>query len=123
MFAFVIWDRKERALYAARDRLGVKPLVYAECAKGFLFSSEIQGIFALYPELSRAPDYQAIDHYLTFQYIPAPMTGFAAIRKLPPAHAMVVREGRIVRIFRYWDLDLERRSGWDSGFREALREH
>jgi len=123
MFAFVIWDRKERTLYAARDRLGVKPLVYAECAKGFLFSSEIQGIFALYPELSRAPDYQAIDHYLTFQYIPAPMSGFASIRKLPPAHAMVVREGRIVRLFRYWDLDLERRSRL--GFQEsceALRE-
>lgn len=123
MFAFAIWDRAEKTLYAARDRLGVKPLVYSESPKGFLFASEIQGIFALDPELSRAPDYQAIDHYLTFQYIPAPMSGFASIRKLPPAHAMVVRDGRIVRLFRYWDLDLEKRTRL--GFREsceALRE-
>jgi len=124
MFAFVIWDRHEHTLFAARDRLGVKPLVYTESPKGFLFASEIQGLFALDPGLSRAPDYQAIDHYLTFQYIPAPMSGFAAIRKLPPAHALVVRNGRVARIFRYWDVDLERRSRL--GFREsceALREH
>lgn len=123
MFAFVIWDSHERTLFAARDRLGVKPLVYAESSKGFLFASEIQGLFALDPGLSRAPDYQAIDHYLTLQYIPAPMSGFAAIRKLPPAHAMVVREGRVTRLFRYWDVDLERSS--QLGFREsceALRE-
>lgn len=123
MFAFVIWDRHEHTLYIARDRLGVKPLVYSESHKGFLFASEIQGLFALDPGLSREPDYQAIDHYLTFQYIPAPMSGFAAIRKLPPAHAMVVREGRVSRIFRYWDVDLERESrlGFNEAC-EALRE-
>ena len=110
MFAFAVWDRQERTLSLARDRLGVKPLVYAETPRGFLFGSEIQALFALDPELSRAPDYQALDHYLTFQYIPAPMSGFAAVRKLPPAHAMVVKDGRIHSIFRYWDIDLDTRS-------------
>lgn len=108
MFAFAVWDRETQTLSCARDRLGVKPLVYAETARGFLFASEIAGLFALDPELSRAPDFQALDHYLTFQYIPAPMSGFAAVRKLPPAHAMVVRHGRIKRLYRYWDIDFSR---------------
>ncbi len=117
MFAFAIWDRHEKTLYLARDRLGVKPLVYAETGDGFLFASEIQALFALDPGLPRNPDYTALDHYLTFQYIPSPLSGFAAIRKLPPAHAMVVRDGRIRKQFRYWDIDHSRRSRL--GFTEA----
>jgi asparagine synthase (glutamine-hydrolysing) len=123
MFAFAVWDRREKTLSLARDRLGVKPLVYAETPRGFMFGSEIQALFALDPQLSRAPDYQAIDHFLTFQYIPAPMSGFSAVRKLPPAHAMVVKDGRIQRIFRYWDVDLTKRSTLSFGDAcEALRE-
>ena len=123
MFAFAIWDRNEKILYCARDRLGVKPFVYAQTDSGFLFSSEIQGLFALSPELSRKPDFQGIDHYLTFQYIPSPMSGFEAIRKLPPAHAMVVKDGRVARLFRYWDIDLTRQSKLSFGEAcEALRE-
>ena len=123
MFAFAVWDRQEKTLSLARDRLGVKPLVYSETPHGFLFGSEIQALFALDPALSREPDMRAIDHFLTFQYIPAPMSGFAAIRKLPPAHAMVVRNARVERVFRYWDLDLAKRSklSFDTAC-EALRE-
>src|SRR5213078_4901528 len=110
MFAFAVWDRHEKTLSLARDRLGVKPLVYAETSRGFFFGSEIQALFALDPELSREPDFVALDHYLTFQYIPAPMSGFRAVRKLPPAHAMVVRNGRVERLFRYWDIDPSARS-------------
>ncbi len=117
MFAFAVWDRQERTLSLARDRLGVKPIVYAETPRGFLFGSEIQALFALDPLLSREPDYQGIDHFLTFQYVPAPLSGFAAVRKLPPAHAMVVRDARVERLFRYWDLDLTRKSAL--GFPEA----
>jgi len=124
MFAFAVWDRQERTLSIARDRLGVKPLVYAETSRGILFASEIQALFALDPELPRNPDFQALDHFLTFQYIPAPMSGFAAIRKLPPAHAMVIKDGRIARIFKYWDLDLTRRSTLSFGDAcDALRTH
>ena len=123
MFSFAVWDRQEKTLSLARDRLGVKPLVYASTPRGFLFGSEIQSLFALDPELSRAPDYQALDHFLTFQYIPAPMSGFAAIRKLPPAHAMVVRQGEAPRVFRYWNVDLDKRStlSFDDAC-EAIRE-
>lgn len=123
MFAFAVWDRHEQTLYLARDRLGVKPLVYAETASGFLFASEIGALFALWPALSREPDYQALDHYLTFQYIPSPMSGFRAVRKLPPAHFLVVKEGRIHREGRYWDLDFTRQShlGFEAAC-EALRE-
>ena len=117
MFAFAVWDREEKRLSLARDRLGVKPIVYAETTRGFFFGSEIQALFALDPSLSREPDFQGLDQYLTLQYVPAPRSGFAAVRKLPPAHAMTVRAGRIERVFRYWDLDLEKRSGL--GFAEA----
>jgi asparagine synthase (glutamine-hydrolysing) len=124
MFAFAVWDRREQTLSLVRDRLGVKPLVYAQTPAGFLFASEIQALFALDPALDRAPDFQALDHFLTFQYIPAPMSGFAAVKKLPPAHAMVVKDGRIARIFKYWDVNLESRSGLSfSDSCEALREH
>jgi asparagine synthase (glutamine-hydrolysing) len=107
MFAFAVWDRSERRLFLARDRLGVKPLVYAQTPKGFAFASEIAALFDLDPALSREADPEAIDHYLTLNYIPAPLSGFRAIRKLPPAHAMVVREGKVERLFRYWDIDPE----------------
>lgn len=123
MFSLAVWDRAERTLYCARDRLGVKPLVYAQTRNGFLFASEIKALFALDPSLSREPDFVALDHYLTFQYIPAPMSGFKAVCKLPPAHAMVIRDGEIRRIFRYWDIDLNARSslGYEDAC-EALRE-
>ncbi|MFZ4536201.1 asparagine synthase (glutamine-hydrolyzing) [Propionivibrio sp.] len=110
MFAFAIWDRHEKQLWLARDRLGVKPLVYGETPDGFVFASEIGSLFNLAPDLPRTPDYAAIDQYLTYQYVPAPLTGFSALRKLPPAHAMIVRDGKIERIFRYWDIDHSRRS-------------
>ncbi len=123
MFAFAVWDRERQTLSLARDRLGVKPLVYAETPGGFLFGSEIQALFALDPSLSRAPDFQALDHYLTFQYIPSPRSGFAAVKKLPPAHAMVVNRGRVERVYRSWAIDPARRSCLGFGEAcEALRE-
>ena len=123
MFAFAVWDRQARSLSLARDRLGVKPVVYAETGAGVAFASEIATLYQIDPELSRAPDYAGLDHYLTFQYIPAPLSGFRAIRKLPPAHAMVVRDGKVERVWRYWDIDFSVRSKLSFGEAcEALRE-
>ncbi len=104
MFAFAIWDRTRGELFLARDRLGVKPLVYHEGESGFAFASEIQALFATRVELSRELDPAAIDAFLTLQYVPSPMTGFRSVRKLPPAHYMIVRDGAIARIGRYWDI-------------------
>ncbi len=103
MFAFALWDAERRELFLARDRLGVKPVYTAETPGGFFFASEIPALFAL-ADLPRALDPIALQHYLTLQYVPAPRTGFAAIRKLPPAHWLVVRDGRVVTGERYWDV-------------------
>lgn len=110
MFAFAVWDAQSRELSLARDRLGVKPLVYAAYAGGFGFSSEIAALRALLPDLRAELDPVALDHYFSFLYIPSPQTGFRQIRKLPPAHAMVVGEGGIRRLWRYWQVDPNRRS-------------
>jgi len=104
MFAFAIWDRTRRRLFLARDRLGVKPLVYHEGERGFSFASETRALYAMRGDLSREPDLAAMDAFLTLQYIPSPMTGFRVVRKLPPAHYMFVRDGRIEAIQRYWDI-------------------
>ncbi len=123
MFAFAVWDRQSGSLSLARDRLGVKPLVYAETDAGVAFASEIATLFRVNQDLSRAPDPAAIDHYLTFQYIPAPLSGFRAVRKLPPAHAMIVRAGKVERVWRYWDIDFSARSSLSfADACEALRE-
>lgn len=103
MFAFALWDAERRELFLARDRLGVKPLYTAETPAGFFFASEVPALFTL-ADLPRTLDPVALQHYLTLQYVPAPWTGFAAIRKLPPAHSQVVRDGRVVREERYWDV-------------------
>lgn len=107
MFAFAIWDARQGHLFLARDRLGVKPLVYHEGNGEFLFASEIQALFAMRPDLPKACDLAALDAYLTLQYIPSPRTGFRAVRKLPPAHYMIVRDGRVRRLERYWDIPYE----------------
>ncbi|MDX6672999.1 MAG: hypothetical protein QOH11_417, partial [Solirubrobacteraceae bacterium] len=90
MFAFAIWDARKREMFMARDRLGIKPLYYAQPPRGFVFGSEIKAIHeqpAITPDL----DEEAFFHYLTFVCTPAPLTMFKGIRKLAPAERMVVR--------------------------------
>jgi len=123
MFAFAIWDNVQRELSLARDRLGVKPLVYLAQDGVFGFASEIGGLRALLPDARLDIDPAALDQYFTFQYIPSPQTAFKQIRKLPPAHAMVVTEAGIKRLWRYWQVDTSQRSrlSYDDAC-EALRE-
>jgi asparagine synthase (glutamine-hydrolysing) len=103
MFAFAVWDAKHRRLLLARDRLGVKPLYYAELpGVGLVFGSEIKSLLED-PDVSREWRADALDAYLTFLYVPAPDTIYRAVNKLPAAHVLVAERGRI-RLSRYWDV-------------------
>ncbi|HAZ07736.1 MAG TPA: asparagine synthase (glutamine-hydrolyzing) [Elusimicrobia bacterium] len=104
MFAFAVWDKNKRRLFIARDRIGKKPLVYAERPGGtLLFSSELRCLFALDESLSHQIDPIAIDMYLSLQYIPSPRTVYRDVKKLPPGHTLIWENGRTT-IERYWDL-------------------
>ncbi len=102
MFAFAIWDERQKLLFLARDRVGIKPLYYA-LKKSFLsFGSEIKAILAD-PEVEAEVVPPIIDRFLTFSYLPGEETLFRDIRKLTPGCCMVVKDGR-ADIRRYWDL-------------------
>ena len=103
IFAFAIWDARARALFIARDPLGVKPLYYTHTPSGFLFASEIKALLQC-PEVDRTLDLAAIDRHLHLLWSPAPDTVLASVKKLEPGCALSVREGRIVRSWRYYDL-------------------
>lgn len=102
MFAFAIWDERDRSLFLARDRVGKKPLFYFLNDDSLIFASEIKAILRD-PAVERRPDLTAIHHYLTYQSVPAPFSAFEGIKKLPPAHYLVCRDGKI-RVERYWKL-------------------
>ena len=102
MFAFALWDQRQQLLMLARDRVGKKPLVYRQTARGLQFASEIKALLEA-PDLPREIDHRSLHDYLTYQYVPGPGTIFSPIRKLPPAHIMLIQNGR-VRTERYWQL-------------------
>ena len=102
MFAFAIWDARQQALFLARDRLGKKPLLYASLPDRLVFASEAKAILRD-PGLAVQPDLQAIHYYLTYQSVPAPYSAFAGIQRLPPAHTLLVQDGRRT-LRRYWRL-------------------
>jgi asparagine synthase (glutamine-hydrolysing) len=112
MFAFALWDAPRKRLFAARDRLGKKPFVYAKTSTGLVFGSEIKAVTAD-PSISIAPDLRAIDFYLTYQYVPSPMTAFEGICKLPPAHYLIAESGN-VRVERYWSAEARPASTLDT---------
>jgi asparagine synthase (glutamine-hydrolysing) len=102
MFAFAVWDERERELFVARDRLGVKPLHYAEWDGRFAFASEMKALLED-ASLPREIDLDALDLYLTFRVIPHPYTIFKSVRKLAPGHYLIWKDGRI-RERAYWDV-------------------
>ena len=105
MFAFVIWDRRRRVLFAARDRLGIKPLYYRWDGKAFLFGSEIKAILA-YPGIAAEYNRNTLAEYLAFGYITGAETMFAGVRKLMPGYVLEVSERGELTIERYWDLTM-----------------
>jgi asparagine synthase (glutamine-hydrolysing) len=102
MFAFAIWDEPRQQLFLARDRVGIKPLYYYFDGQKLLFASEIKAILQD-PQVARALDWQALDDYLTYMYIPAPKTIFQKIRKLPAGYTLTV-SARGLSEREYWDL-------------------
>src|SRR5579862_671949 len=106
MFAFVIWDRRRRVLFAARDRLGIKPFYYLWDGKSFLFGSEIKTILN-YPGIAAEFNLGTLAEYLAFGYITGPQTMYAGIRKLMPGHTLELAEQGEPRTERYWDLTTE----------------
>ena len=106
MFAFVIWDRRRRVLFAARDRLGIKPFYYLWDGKSFLFGSEIKTILN-YPGIASQFNCGTLAEYLAFGYITGSETMYAGIRKLMPGHTLELTEKGEPRIERYWDLTTE----------------
>jgi len=101
MFAFAIWDCEKQVLMLARDRLGIKPLFYAEQAGRLWFASEIKALLA--GGVQGTMDAQALMQFLTFLYVPSPSTIYEGIRQLPPGHTLTFARGQL-RLRRYWRL-------------------
>lgn len=108
MFAFAIWDEADKSLFIARDRVGKKPLLFSHQANGdLIFGSEFTALLA-HPAISREVDLEAIDAYLSFLCVPAPLTAFKQIRKLEPAHWLRWKNGNI-ETRRYWQPDFSKK--------------
>jgi asparagine synthase (glutamine-hydrolysing) len=101
MFGFAIWDRRERKLFLARDRVGKKPLHYSLAGDTLIFGSEIKSILQ-HPEVAREVNIDAISDFLSFGYVPDPQTAFRGITKLPPGHTLTFKDGRLSTRC-YWD--------------------
>ncbi len=120
MFAFGVWDCERGELFLARDRLGVKPLYYAERDGRLLFASELKAILK-HPEIGRQVDSLALHDYLTYLYVPPPRTIYRDIQSLPPGHFLVWRDGGIARKERYWRLPEGRLDGDEADLTGELR--
>ena len=120
MFAFAIWDSEKKKLFLARDRLGKKPLYYSFFNGALFFASEIKAILQ-YPDMPRRVNTEALDQYLTFQYVPAPLTMFDGIYKLLPGHTLTFKSGRIL-VKKYWDIEMEPVAAPEDYFAKRLRQ-
>jgi asparagine synthase (glutamine-hydrolysing) len=103
MFAFALWDEKRRRLLAARDRLGVKPLYYAEISGRLVFASELKALLEL-PDAGPEINWQAASHLFTFLTTPVSESIVRGVHKLPAAHLLVAEPGRRAQVLPYWDV-------------------
>ena len=102
MFAFALWDSKRRRLLIARDRFGEKPLYWGVFDKTLLFASEPKVLLA-HPSVKSSLNLQALRQYLSFDYVPAPLSIYQGINKLPAAHTLTLEDGRVETHY-YWCL-------------------
>jgi asparagine synthase (glutamine-hydrolysing) len=106
MFAFALWDSRARRLFIARDRAGEKPLYHTLTPEGtFVFGSELKCLLE-HREVRRDVDPEALDAYLTFGYVPDPLSVFRGVEKLPPGHTLTLEGGRVT-VKEYWDFAYE----------------
>ncbi len=103
MFAIAIWDSRKNQLVLARDRVGKKPLYYAQQQKQFCFASELKSLTSV-PGLNLEIDPTALDHYLTYQYVPHPMTIYRGVRKMRPGTYAVIKDGEFHES-NFWNID------------------
>jgi len=121
MVAFAIWDTRTRTLFAARDRAGEKPLYWALTRRGLLLASEVKALLTR-PELDRVLDVEALDQFLTYEYVLTPRTMLRGVQALPPASSLRYRDGA-VQVARYWDpASIAVRPWTDGEAAEALRD-
>ena len=121
MFAFAIWDAPKRRLFIARDRAGKKPVHYLIDKDGIAFASEPKAFLAD-PAFEPAPSLAALAEYMTYQYVPRPLSAFEGVSKLPPAHYLLIENGRVT-VNRYWKLSYARKVAMsDDAACEALIE-
>jgi asparagine synthase (glutamine-hydrolysing) len=102
MFAIAVWDRRRGQISIARDRMGEKPLYYAETAGGLVFGSELRALLA-HPEVARALDLQGVARYLAYDFVPGPHAMIRGVRKLGPGETLTRGDGAATR-WRYWDI-------------------
>ncbi|WP_106496842.1 asparagine synthase (glutamine-hydrolyzing) [Lentibacillus sp. Marseille-P4043] len=100
MFSILVWDKENETFYGARDPFGIKPLFYRETEEGTIFASEKKSI-TLMMENEEVSD-EALQHYLSFQFVPEPLTMTTGIKKVEPGHYFVKKPGQAISFTRYW---------------------
>ena len=122
MFAFAIYDSNTKRLFLARDRLGIKPLVYFFDGRRFAFASEIKSLLKD-PYIEKEIDLRALNDFFRFGFIPAPNTIFKNIKKLPPANTLIFQQNKIY-IREYWDVDFSfrQKDNLESELKRRLKE-
>lgn len=121
MFGFVIWDRRSRSLFGARDYFGIKPFYYIKEGDRFAFASEIKSLLQL-DGIRPTVRMESFANFLTFQYVPDPDTMFEGIHKLPPAHTIRIEHNGDMRIHRYWEPSLAPQARSQRSFADTVEE-
>ncbi len=129
MFAFVIFNRRDRSIFGARDMFGIKPFYYTFMGESFIFGSEIKS-FTEHPDFKKELNEEALAHYLSFQYSPTEETFFKNVFKLPPAHSFTFKDG-VMQKTRYWRPEFKPEDGvleyyadlTDKAVRESVSAH
>lgn len=121
MFSFVIWDSRKKVLFGARDPFGIKPFYYMENKEGFAFASELKCLLGCLPEYERHMK-DALQHYLSFQYIPEPDTAYPSVKRMKPGHYFTKKAGGETEWTEYWHPSFQPISQSKKGLQGVLQD-